>query len=259
MSDHGKVALVTGGARGIGLGISRRLAAEGWSLAICGTRAEADARSAIEEIRATSPDALYVQASVADKADRSRLVGAIRERLGRIDALVNNAGIAPRLRADILDATEESFEELIRVNLRGPYFLTQAVARWMIEERTADPAFGGCIVNISSISSTVASVNRGDYCIAKAGISMATKLWAVRLAEHGISVYEVRPGVIDTDMTAVVHERYDRLIEQGLLLQARWGQPDDVGGAVAMLLRGDLPYSTGQVIMVDGGMSVDRL
>ncbi len=259
MPTLSRVALVTGGARGIGLGISRRLAAEGWSLAIGGTRAEADARPALDELRAASADVLYVQASVADRADRSRLIGDARRRFGRIDALVNNAGIAPRVRADILDATEESFEELIRTNLQGPYFLTQAIARWMIEERAADSAFRGCIVNISSVSSTAASVNRGDYCISKAGISMATRLWAVRLAEHGIAVYEVRPGVIDTDMTAVVHERYDRLIDQGLLLQARWGQPEDVGGAVAMLLRGDLPYSTGQVIMVDGGMTVDRL
>lgn len=259
MSDRGKVALVTGGARGIGLGISRRLAAEGWSLAICGTRAESDVQPAIDEIRSASSEVSYFQANVAESADRSRLIEAIRARFGRIDALVNNAGIAPRARADILDATEASFEELIRVNLQGPYFLTQAVARWMIEERAADGTFGGCIVNISSVSSTVASVNRGDYCVSKAGISMATRLWAVRLAEHGISVYEVRPGVIDTDMTAVVHDRYDRLIEQGLMLQARWGQPEDVGNAVAMLLRGDLPYSTGQVIMVDGGMTVDRL
>jgi 3-oxoacyl-[acyl-carrier protein] reductase len=259
MSVRGRVALVTGGARGIGQGISRRLAADGWSLAICGTRDEAAARSALDALRAVSPDVAYYQASVADRADRSRLVDAVRERFGRIDALVNNAGIAPRVRADILDATEESFDELIRVNLRGPYFLTQSIARWMIEERAADGAFKGCIVNISSISSTVASVNRGDYCISKAGISMATKLWAVRLAEHGISVYEVRPGVIDTDMTAAVHARYDRLIEEGLLLQARWGLPEDVGAAVATLLRGDLTYSTGQVIMVDGGMTVDRL
>jgi NAD(P)-dependent dehydrogenase (short-subunit alcohol dehydrogenase family) len=259
MASSTPVALVTGGARGIGLGVSRRLAAEGWSLAICGTRAEAAVGEPLDELRRQAPAVLYVRASVADREDRARLVEAIRERFGRLDALVNNAGIAPRVRADILEATEESFEEVIGTNLQGPYFLTQAVARWMIEQRSAESSYRGCIVNISSISATVASVNRGDYCISKAGISMATRLWAVRLAEHGIPVYEVRPGVIATDMTAGVRERYDRLIEGGLLLQARWGQPEDVGRAVAALLRGDLPYSTGQVVMVDGGLTVDRL
>lgn len=162
-------------------------------------------------------------------------------------------------RKDILEASEESFDWILRVNLQGPFFLTQAVANWMIEQRRNSPEFAGCIVNITSISAATASVNRGEYCISKAGLAMATSLWAVRLAEYDIRVYEVRPGIIQTDMTAGVQARYDTQIAGGLLLQARWGMPEDVGRAVAMLARGDLPYSTGQVVMVDGGFSVARL
>jgi NAD(P)-dependent dehydrogenase (short-subunit alcohol dehydrogenase family) len=173
--------------------------------------------------------------------------------------LVNNAGVAPKVRADILDATEESFERLIRINLQGPYFLTQAVARWLIAQKKADPAFQGCIVNISSVSATVASVSRGEYCISKAGVSMATKLWAARLGEFDLPVYEIRPGIIKTDMTATVTAKYDKLIGEGLLLQSRWGLPQDIGRAVAMMVRGDIAYSTGQVILVDGGQTVQRL
>ena len=192
-------------------------------------------------------------------ADRARALAVIRERFGRLNVLVNNAGVAPLVRADILDATEESFERVLRINLQGPYFLTQATARWFIEQKQADPGFRGCVVNVSSISATVASPTRGEYCISKAGLSMSTLLWAVRLAEFGIPVYEVRPGVTATDMTTAVKEKYDRLIAQGLCLQARWGTPEDVGKAVTMLARGDLPYSTGQVVMVDGGLTVQRL
>jgi len=172
---------------------------------------------------------------------------------------VNNAGVAPKIRADILEASEESFEQLIRINLQGPYFLTQRVANWMIEQKKTMPGFAGCIINITSISATVASTNRGDYCLTKAAMSMSTKLWAVRLAEFDIPVYEVRPGIIRTDMTAPVQEKYDKLIAEGLLLQPRWGLPEDVGKAVAMLARGDLPYSTGAVLVVDGGLTLQRL
>jgi len=159
----------------------------------------------------------------------------------------------------VLDATEESYDYVMGVNLRGPYFLTQRVAKWMIAQREASKDFAGCIVNISSISASMATVNRGDYCMAKAGLSMSTKLWALRLAEYGIAVYEVRPGITATDMTAPVAEMYDQRIADGLLPQARWGQPEDVGKAVAMLVRGDLPYSTAQVIDVDGGLQIQRL
>ena len=254
-----KVALVTGGSRGIGLGVAQALARDGFDLGICGVRDEAAAAEAMESLRALGSQVLYVQADVSIRADRERLVSEMKRHFGRLNVLVNNAGVAPSVRADILDASEESFERLIRINLQGPYFLTQAVANWMIEQKQASASFTGCIINVSSISATVASVNRGDYCITKAGVSMATKLFAVRLGEYDLPVYEIRPGIIKTDMTSGVTTKYDKLIGEGLLLQARWGVPADVGRAAAMLARGDLAYSTGQVIMVEGGQTVQRL
>jgi NAD(P)-dependent dehydrogenase (short-subunit alcohol dehydrogenase family) len=183
----------------------------------------------------------------------------VEAQLGRLDVLVNNAGIAPRVRADLLEAGEASFDEVISTNLRGPYFLTQRAAAWMIRQRADDPSAQRSIINISSVSATVASVNRGDYCISKAGIAMATKLWAVRLAEYGIGVYEVRPGIIETDMTEGVKAKYDALIEGGILLEKRWGTPKDIGTAVSMLARGELPYATGAVLVLDGGLTLARL
>ncbi len=187
------------------------------------------------------------------------MLASIRKRFGRLDVLVNNAGVAPDVRADILQAGPESFDRLININLRGPYFLTQACANWMIEQQSASPDFRGVVVNVSSVSANVASVNRGDYCISKAGVAMATQLWAVRLAEFGIDVFEVRPGIIATDMTAGVTEKYDKLIAGGLTLNKRWGTPQDVGRAVAMLAAGKLTYATGQVLVVDGGLTNRRL
>ncbi len=254
-----KAALITGGARGIGLGIARRLCREGYDLALCGVRPRQDVEPVLRELEDGGSRACYFQADVGDPASRLNLVSGVREALGRLNVLVNNAGVAPIERRDILEATEESFERVIRTNLRGPYFLTQAVARWMIEQKKAIPGFSGCVVNVSSVSATAASTNRGEYCISKAGVAMATSLWAARLAEFDIPVYEVRPGIIETDMTAGVREKYDALLRQGMLPQARWGTPDDVGKAVAMLVRGDLPYSTGQVLQVDGGFSIRRL
>ncbi len=264
-----RVALVTGGSRGIGLGCATALAREGWDLAVCGTRAEAEVAPALAALRGAGAKVLYVQADLSADDAPPRILAPVREGFGRLDLLVNNAGVAPKERRDILDATAESFDRLIRTNLRGPYFLTQAAARWMIEQRAAEvPGNAGpgaadrsarCIVFITSVSATVASINRGEYCISKAGLSMASMLWATRLAGEGIPVYEVRPGVVRTDMTAGVAAKYDALIEQGLMLQKRWGTPEDIGKAVAMLARGDLPYSTGAVIMVDGGMTVHRL
>lgn len=254
-----RVALVTGGARGIGFGISESLARDGFDLVVCGQRGTDDVREPMEALEGLGAAVHYVQADVSDAAARQRLIESIRDRFGRLHVLVNNAGVAPRVRNDILETTEESYDWVLGVNLRGPFFLTQQVANWMLEQRQADPAFEGSIVFVTSISSTVASTNRVEYCISKAGLSMAAQTWAVRLAEFGIPVFEVRPGVIQTDMTAGVQEKYDRLIEGGLMLQPRWGYPSDVGKAVAMLARGDLSYSTGQVIMVDGGMLVDRL
>lgn len=255
----GRCALVTGGARGIGLGISRALAREGVNLAILGRKQDDEVQAVVAELRTLGVEVIYCQGDISQSGDRQRALAAVRAAFGPLNVLVNNAGVAPKVRADLLDATEESFEWVLRVNLQGPYFLTQAVARDMIRARQQDPAFAAGIINVSSISATVASPSRGEYCISKAGVSMATQLWAVRLGEYGIPVYEVRPGVIMTDMTAVVKERYERLIGQGLCLQARWGLPADVGKAVAMLVRGDLPYSTGQVLLVDGGLTVPRL
>jgi NAD(P)-dependent dehydrogenase (short-subunit alcohol dehydrogenase family) len=186
-------------------------------------------------------------------------VSAVRQGPGRLHVLVNNAGIAPEVRADMLAADEDSFERLLRVNLKGPYFLTQALARFMIDQKREDPSWSGCVVNVTSVSATVASVNRGEYCVSKAGLAMASRLWAVRLATVGIPVYEVRPGIIRTDMTRAAQEKYDRLIEDGLVPQGRWGTPEDVGRVVAALARGDAPYSTGAVIVVDGGLTLPRL
>jgi 3-oxoacyl-[acyl-carrier protein] reductase len=254
-----RIALITGGTRGIGFGIAQSLAHDRFDLAVCGLREESDVAEALATLRKLGSDVLYVPADVSDAAARRRLLAAVKQHFGRLHILVNNAGVAPKLRADILEATEESFESVLKINLQGPYFLTQAVANWMIRQKKAETAWWGAVVNISSISATVASVNRGDYCISKAGVAMATQLWAARLGEFDIPVYEVRPGVVKTDMTAGVTAKYDKLLGEGLAVQRRWGQPEDVGKAVAMLARGDLPYSTGQVIMVDGGLMVQRL
>ena len=254
-----KVALVTGGTRGIGWGIACRLASCQFDLVLCGRRPEQDVQSQLAELRQAGAKTLYVSADISDGTARRRLVEAARSTFGRLDVLVNNAGIAPRQRADILHATEESFEEVMRTNLQGPYFLTQACAGWMIEQRAAHAEWTGCIVNISSTSASVASINRGEYCMSKAALSMATKLWATRLGEFDIPVYEVQPGIIRTDMTASVAGTYSGLLETGLTIQRRWGTPDDVGAAVAALVRGEIPYSTGQVIRIDGGLTVQRL
>jgi 3-oxoacyl-[acyl-carrier protein] reductase len=254
-----KVALVTGGTRGIGLGISQQLARDGFNLAVNGRREEVDVATTLDELKKLGTEVLYCQADIASAADRAKMVDAIRQKFGRLDALINNAGVAPDVRADLLDATEESFDRLISINLRGPYFLTQLVAKWMVEQRKANTSFAGVIVNVSSVSATVASVNRGDYCLSKAGVAMATQLWATRLAEFGIQVYEVRPGVIRTDMTSGVVEKYDKLIANGLTVDPRWGTPEDVGRAVGVLARGEFSYATGNVIMVDGGLTLPRL
>jgi 3-oxoacyl-[acyl-carrier protein] reductase len=254
-----KVALITGATRGIGLGIARCLAAEGCDIVACGVRPAEAVQDVLDELRGLGAEALYCCADVADPEARVRMLDEGMARFGRLDVLVNNAGVAPKVRADILEATEASFEWVMRTNLQGPYFLTQAVAKWMIAQRAQEPAFEGCIINISSISATVASPSRGEYCISKAGVSMSTMLWAARLGEFHIAVYEVRPGVIQTDMTQAVRAKYDALLADGLAIQSRWGLAEDVGKAVAMLVRGDLPYSTGQVISVDGGLRVERL
>jgi NAD(P)-dependent dehydrogenase (short-subunit alcohol dehydrogenase family) len=230
-----------------------------FDLAINGLRPAGQIGDVVEALKRRGAAVLYCQGNVADAADRAAVVDAVRRRFGRLDVLVNNAGVAADPRDDILEATEESFDRLVAINLKGPYFLTQLAARWMIEQHRADAKYQGVIVNISSVSATEASTNRGDYCISKAGIAMATQLWAARLAEHRIAVYEVRPGIITTDMTAPVKEKYDKLLAEGLAVENRWGQPQDVGRAVAMLARGELSYATGNVLNIDGGLTLRRL
>jgi 3-oxoacyl-[acyl-carrier protein] reductase len=259
MQTNGKIALVTGGTRGIGLGIARELAGIGFNLALNGVRGEEKVTAVLEELRQMGVKVIYCQGDIGKTGDRSAILEKIHAEFGALHLLVNNAGVAPRERNDILLASEDSYDWVMNINLKGPYFLTQAAAKWMVAQKEREPSFQGIIVNITSISSTVASVNRGDYCLSKAGLSMMTQLYATRLAEHGIPVYEVRPGIIATDMTSGVKEKYDKLIGEGLTLQARWGTPEDVGKAVTGLAQGYFPYSTGQVIMVDGGMLVDRL
>ncbi len=254
-----RVALVTGGTRGIGLGVAQSLAKAGFDLAVCGVREPFAVTVPIQSLKQFGTEVLYVQADVSVSAARQQLVETTRAHFGRLHVLVNNAGVAPAVRADILEATEESFERVLKINLQGPYFLTQTCARWMLAQKQADPLWQGCIVNIGSVSATVASVNRGDYCISKAGVAMATQLWAARLGEFDIPVYEVQPGIIRSDMTAAVAAKYDTLIAKGLLVQPRWGLPEDVGRAVAALAGGHLAYSTGQVIRVDGGLTLPRL
>jgi NAD(P)-dependent dehydrogenase (short-subunit alcohol dehydrogenase family) len=259
MSRDRKVALITGGSRGIGLGVAQCLAGEGYALAINGVREPLAVESELAALEKKGNEAVYFRGDVSSPADRQAILEQIESRFGRLDVLVNNAGITSPARKDILEAGESSFDAVFSVNLKGPFFLTQAVAKWMIRQRGSRPDFSGCVVNISSISGVVASTHRGDYCMSKAAIAMASKLWAARLAEFGIPVYEVRPGLIESDMTAPVKARYDKLIGEGLTLEPRWGTPTDVGKAVATLVRGDLTYATGQVLTIDGGLTAQRL
>jgi 3-oxoacyl-[acyl-carrier protein] reductase len=254
---HNRVALVTGGTRGIGLGIARALAREGWTLALCGLRSREEVAGIVNELASIGSGAEYWPADVGSVNDRAHLLSSVIGHFGTLHALVNNAGRAPRVRADLLAATEDGFEEVLRTNLQGPYFLTQAVARLFIQQQPRET--GRAIVFVTSVSAEMASPHRGEYCVSKAGLSMAAKLFAVRLAADHIPVYEVRPGIIATDMTAGVKEVYDTRIGEGLVPDARWGQPDDVGRAVASLLRGDISYATGTVLTVDGGLSIPRL
>jgi len=254
-----RTALITGGSRGIGLGIARELAQNNFDLAINGTRAADEVENVLQELRNFSADIIYCQGNISSASDRKNILQQVRDHHGKLHVLVNNAGVAPKERKDLLETTEESFDDVISVNLKGTYFLSQQAANWMIEQKKIDNEFKGCIINISSISATVVSVNRGEYCISKAGLGMATQLFATRLGEFDIPVFEVRPGIIHSDMTTGVKEKYDKLIGAGLCVQKRWGEPEDVGKVVASLAKGDFMYSTGQVIMVDGGLTIPRL
>ncbi|MBI5301341.1 MAG: 3-ketoacyl-ACP reductase [Chloroflexi bacterium] len=250
-----KIALVTGAARGIGRGIAVALAARGWGIVV-NYRGNADAAAeALRLIVQAGGRGIIVQGDVAVTQDRERLVAATLEHFGHVDLLVNNAGMAPRVRTDMLQVGEASYDEVMATNLKGPFFLTQLVARKMIELKTPNAK----IVNIGSLSAYASSPNRAEYCVSKAGVAMMTALFADRLAEYGINVYEIRPGIIETDLTSVVKAKYDKLIAEGLLPIKHWGQPDDVARAVVAIAEDALPYSTGEVINVDGGFHLRRL
>jgi NAD(P)-dependent dehydrogenase (short-subunit alcohol dehydrogenase family) len=262
------IALITGASRGIGRGIALELAKTGFDLVINYARDSAAAEAAASEcissakacghsIRATT-----CQADISKGDDRLRLMAFTKTQFGRLDLLVNNAGVAPDRRVDILEANEESFDRLIKINVKGPYFLTQLAARWMIDQVQSGARPNGIrpkIVTITSVSAFTASPNRGDYCIAKAALAMLTPLYAVRLAEFGINVYEIRPGIVQTDMTRPVQDKYEQLIKDGLTPIRRWGTPADIGKTVAAIAQDLLPFSTGEIINVDGGFHIHRL
>ena len=241
------------------------LAEEGYDIVVNYAGNEAAAADTVAACRQRASekghaiDSISVKADIGDEAARRHLLDETRQRFGRIDLLVNNAGITSIGRADLLDATEEAYDRLMAINLKGPFFLTQAVARWMIEEKKSNADYRPKIVTISSISAYAVSVNRGDYCLAKAALGMMTKLFAVRLAEHGINVYEICPGIIASDMTAPVKEKYDRLIGDGLTPIRRWGQPEDVGKVVSTIADDRFSFSTGEVFNVDGGFHIRQL
>lgn len=261
------VALITGASRGIGRGIALELARLGFDLVInFAGNAEAAQKAAKDCLAAAKGDGKSVraetcQADISQENDRQRLISFTKEKLGRLDLLVNNAGVAPNVRADILEANEDSFDRLIAINVKGPYFLTQMAANWMVEQMRSPESKvrSPKIITVSSISAYTASSNRGDYCVSKAALSMLTPLFAARLAEFGINVYEIRPGIIATDMTGPVKDKYDRLISDGLTPIQRWGTPEDVGRAVAAIACDAFPFSTGEVFNVDGGFHLRRL
>jgi 3-oxoacyl-[acyl-carrier protein] reductase len=254
-----RVALVTGAGRGIGRGIATALTKRNWAVVINFHHNANAASETLALVEESGGAGMVIQANVADPADRSRIVDEMLAQYGRVDLLVNNAGIAPRQRADILETSEASYDEVMNVNLKGPFFLTQLIARKMIQLLEAGVIENPKIINIGSLSAYTSSTNRGEYCLSKAGLAMMTALYADRLAAYGITVYEVRPGIIETDMTQAVKAKYDHLIAEGLTPIQRWGQPEDVARAVVAIADGALPFSTGEVINVDGGFHLHRL
>ena len=255
-----KTALITGGASGIGLGIAVQLASEGYAIAMMGRSPEERVKESIDKVKAFGVPVIYISGNVTSDESRRAILQKIDSEFGRLDVLVNNAGVAPKVRMDILETTEESFDFVMDTNLKGTFFLSQLAANYMVEKVKKDIGIAPMIINVSSISAYTSSTMRGEYCISKAGMGMVTALFADRLAEYGISVYEIRPGIIATDMTAGVKEKYDRLIlEQGLLPIKRWGTPEDIGNAVSVLCSGKLAYATGDVLNIDGGFHLRRL
>lgn len=254
-----KTALITGGARGIGRGIAEALAKDQFNIAILYVSADDAAKETVEACKRTGASAMAIKSDISNTSAHENICEQIQQEYGRLDVLVNNAGVGPKNRLDILETSEDSYDWVMNVNLRGPFFLTRRIANRMIDEKKKDSSFEPMIINISSISAYTSSPNRGEYCLSKAGMSMMTLLFADRLAEYNINVYEIRPGIIQTDMTSGVQEKYNKLINQGLYPIKRWGQPEDIGKAVRAIAGGALPFSTGEVINVDGGFHMKRL
>ncbi|MGV9198041.1 MAG: 3-ketoacyl-ACP reductase [Promethearchaeia archaeon] len=265
--NNQRVALITGSSHGIGKAILLKLATLGYRVVANGASTEYLPKVYIEELNNIygkkngdpQDKFLYIQADISSKSDRKKIVSRIKEKFGRIDVLVNNAGVAPKERKDILEATEESFEWVMSINLQGPYFLTQQIANWMISLKKQLDEFEPYLINISSLSSYASSPFRGEYCISKAGMTMMTRLYADRLAEYNIPVYEIQPGIIKTPMTEPVKEKYNKLFEEGITPLRRWGRPEDVAKAVSAIVQGLFPYSTGDIIHIDGGFHFHRL
>ncbi len=254
-----RVALITGGSRGIGFGIAKKLALEGLDLGINGVREESDAAENLATLRALGIRVEYVQGNIGTSEGRKGIVQGMREKFGKIDVLVNNAGVAPRVRSDIFEISEEDYDYVVDINQKGTFFLTQEIAKWMAEAKLAEPSREFAIINVTSVSAIVASTKRASYCMSKSAASMMSTVLAVKMAEFNIPVYEIRPGVIETDMIEAVRETYHQAVKSGFTLEQRMGMPEDIGKVVATMVRGDLPYSTGQIISVDGGLTVQRM
>lgn len=254
-----KNVLITGGSRGIGFGMAIELAKAGCNLAINGVREEEQVSQVLKELRSFNTEIIYCQGDVSSVSDLDNIINETLDKFKRINVLINNAGVGPKERVDLLEMKTESYDRVMGINLRGPFFLTQKVANHMIANKKDDSNYEGCIINMSSISANTVSINRGEYCISKAGMSMMTKLFAVSLGAYDIPVYEVQPGIIETDMTAAVRDKYQKLAQEGLIIQSRLGVPEEIGKAVCALIENRIPYATGQVLKLDGGLSIPRL
>ncbi len=264
MSTPTPVVLVTGSSRGLGRGVAEILAQAGFSVAIHYATNREAAEAAVKACAQLAPHEeqkfIPVGGNIGLAADRQKLFDAVLDGFGHLDALINNAGVAPRIRADITEASAEIFDEVLGINLKGPYFLSQLAARYWLQHPGQGRLPGGYkLIFVTSLSANTASLNRGEYCISKAGLAMATQLWATRLADEGVQVLELRPGIMATDMTAGVKEKYDKLLAEGIVPQKRWGTPADVGLAAKAILEGHFPFSTGDVINIDGGFHLRRL
>ncbi len=254
-----KTALITGAGRGIGNGIALQLAKDGYDIAIMDVHEKSQVADNLKKVADTGRQLIYMKGDITSREDRTRVLDTVMQKYGRLDVHVNNAGVGLKKRMDILETTEESFDFVMNINLRGTFFFSQQVANIMIKEVSEIEGIKPKIINVSSMSAYTSSTDRGEYCISKAGIGMITTLFADRLAEYGIFVYEIRPGIIFTDMTKVVKDKYDRLIAEGILPTKRWGYPEDIANAVSAMCSGKLDYSTGQVINVDGGFHIRKL